>query len=133
MAAFPSEQWCREAIESLNADPDARAAAAGWTGDFGVVIDRAEGPLAISLGAPVDGALPAPIFVPLDELNDLEPTYFARASEADWWQLIDGTLDPIAAIVQKRLVVRGDLTQVIARLQYRGLAERWLAHLQRRG
>lgn len=133
MPEFASEAWCTAAIEALNADPDAPAAAQGWVGDFGVVIDRAQGPLAVSLGAPAGGALPAPEFLTVEALEARAPTYFARALDEDWWRLIDGTLDPIAAIVQKRLVARGDLTPVIARLQYRGLAERWLQHLKRGG
>lgn len=133
MSAFPSEAWCRQAIALLNADPDAPGAAKGWDFDFGVVIDRPEGPLAIHLEAPAGGALAPPHFVTLDELEDLEPRYFARASQADWWALIEGGLDPIAAIVQKRLVARGDLTPVVARLQYRGLAERWLEQIRKLG
>jgi hypothetical protein len=130
MPEFPSEAWCRDAIRLLNEDPDAAEAARGWDGDFGVVIDRAEGPMGISIGAPVNGRLPEPEFLPADEIEESEPRYFARASEADWWALIEGGLDPIAAIVQKRLVARGDLTPVIARLQYRGLAERWLERIR---
>lgn len=133
MPAFPSEAWCREAIELLNADPDAAAAASGWDGDFGVVIDREGGAMGILIGAPVKGRLPAPEFLPPDEVEAAEPRYFARASQGDWWALIGGTLDPIAAIVQKRLLARGDLTPVIARLKYRGLAERWLAQIRSRG
>jgi putative sterol carrier protein len=133
MADFPSEAWCRDAIRLLNEDPDAPEAAKGWTGDFGVVIDRPSGPMGISIGAPVQGQLPEPRFLPADELEDLEPTYFARATEADWWALIEGGLDPIAAIVQKRLVAKGDLTPVIARLQYRGLTERWLVRIRSGG
>ncbi len=130
MPEFPSEAWCRDAIRLLNEDPDAAEAARGWDGDFGVVIDRADGPMGISIGAPVNGRLPEPEFLPADEIEEREPRYFARASEADWWALIEGGLDPIAAIVQKRLVARGDLTPVIARLQYRGLAERWLERIR---
>lgn len=133
MPQFPSEAWCRDAIRLLNEDPDAADAARGWDGDFGVVIDRADGPMGISIGAPTGGKLPEPQFVTLIELEDREPTFFARASEADWWALIEGGLDPIAAIVQKRLVARGDLTPVIARLQYRGLAERWLERIRSGG
>ncbi len=132
-ASFPSEAWCSRAIELLNADPDAPHAAQGWDGDFGVVIDRAEGPLAIALGAPTGGRLPAPKFVTVAQLEASTPRYFARASQKDWWALIDGSLDPIAAIVQKKLLAKGDLSQVISRLQYRGLAERWLANIRNGG
>ncbi|MFO0599443.1 MAG: hypothetical protein U0228_29325 [Myxococcaceae bacterium] len=130
MSPFPSEAWCREAIALLNTDRDAAGAADGWTGDFGVVIDQAAGPMAVFIGAPQGGRLPDPQFLTVEALEARRPTYFARASADDWWKLIDGGLDPIAAIVQKRLVARGDLSPVIARLQFRGLADRWLEQLR---
>jgi putative sterol carrier protein len=118
------------AIRLLNEDPDAAGAAQGWDGDFGVVIDRDTGPMGIAIGAPVNGKLPEPRFLSAEAVEALEPRFFARAKQADWWALIEGGLDPIAAIVQKRLVARGDLSPVIARLQYRGLAERWLERIR---
>ena len=133
MPEFPSEAWCTWAIGLLNEDRDAAGAAQGWDGDFGVVIDREGGAMGIAIGAPLSGRLPAPRFLTAEAVEALQPRFFARASQADWWALIEGGLDPIAAIVQKRLVARGDLTPVIARLQYRGLAERWLAQLRSGG
>lgn len=130
MADFPSEAWCQMAIRRLNEDPDAAGAAQGWDGDFGVVIDREGGPLGIAVGAPVNGKLPEPRFLSAEAVEASNPRFFARATQADWWALIEGGLDPIAAIVQKRLIARGDLTPVIARLQYRGLAERWLERIR---
>lgn len=133
MPEFPSEAWCRQAISLLNEDPEAAGAAAGWDGDFGVVIDKEGGAMGISIGAPVNGKLPEPRFLSAEALEASEPRFFARASQGDWWALIEGGLDPIAAIVQKRLVARGDLSPVIARLQYRGLAERWLERIRSGG
>ena len=133
MPEFPSEAWCQWAIGLLNEDPDAAGAAKGWDGDFGVVIDREGGALGVAIGAPVNGRLPAPRFLAAEAVEAASPRFFARATQADWWAIIEGALDPIAAIVQKRLVARGDLTPVIARLQYRGLAERWLEQIRRGG
>lgn len=126
---FPSEAWCRRAIALFNEDPEAAAAARGWDGDVGVVFDTAQGPLAVWVGPPADGRLPDPQFLPLPELEARGPRYFARASVEDWRALMNGGLDPVAAIVQKRLVARGDLAPIIARLSYRGLARRWLARI----
>lgn len=131
MSRFPSEAWCLAAIEALNDDPELEGAAQGWEGDFGVVIDLAGGGVrGVFVAAPRQGRFASPEFIDLEALEDRAPRYFARASEADWWALITGGLDPIAAIVQKRLVAKGDLSPVVARLQYRGLAERWLARMQ---
>ncbi|MEW5739031.1 MAG: hypothetical protein AB1938_08895 [Myxococcota bacterium] len=128
--AFPSEAWCRRAIELFNEDPEAADAARGWDGDFGVVFDSAQHTLAVWIGPPVHGRLPAPEFLPLDALEARAPKYFARANVEDWRALMQGGLDPVGAIVQKRLVARGDLTPIIARLAYRGLALRWLARIE---
>ena len=54
----------------------------------------------------------------------------ARASTETWEALIAGKLDPIAAVVQKRLVLTGDVQQIISRMSYRGLAERWLSAIR---
>lgn len=126
---FPSEAWCRRAIALFNEDPEAADAARGWDGDFGVVFDTVGGPLAVWVGPPAAGRLPDPQFLPLAELEVRAPRYFARATVDDWRALMTGELDPVAAIVQKRLVARGDLTPIIARLSYRGLALRWLARI----
>jgi len=129
VARFPSEAWCRQAIALFNEDPEAADAARGWDGDFGVVIDRPEGPLAVWIGPPANGTLPEPQFLSLDVLEAKAPRYYARATVDDWRALMTGGLDPVGAIVQKRLVARGDLSPVIARLGYRGLALRWLARI----
>ncbi len=133
MARFPSEAWAREAVAALNADPDAPAAARGWTGDFGLVVDTEAGAVAVYVGPPSDGRLPAPEVLALESLAARATSYFARADEGTWRELILGTLDPVAAIVQRRIEVRGDLTPVVSRLKYRGLAERWLSGLSQRG
>jgi hypothetical protein len=128
---FPDEAWCVAAIEQLNDDPDAAAALSGWTGGVGIVVARSSGDeVAIAIASPLAGRVPRPRVVSVRELEALEPAYFARATEADWRALIAGSLDPIAALVQRRLVARGDLTQVVARLKFRGLAERWLEQMR---
>ncbi len=127
---FPDEAWAVAAIEALNADPEAAGATEGWTWDFGVVIDRPQGAVGYYIGPPYAGRLPRPVRMSPEALQERSPAYHARASEADWRALVEGALDPIPALVQRRLVAQGDLHQVIARLHYRGLAERWLQHLK---
>jgi putative sterol carrier protein len=126
VGAFPSEGWFRSAIEQLNADPDCRRATAGWVGDFGMVIEGQTRTIALYVGEPREGQFPAPEFVSLATLTARAPRYLATASDATWLAMIRGQLDPIAALVQKRLTARGDLEPVVARLKYRGMAERWL-------
>jgi len=133
MPAFPSLAFFEAAVDAFNADPDAAGAAEGWTWDFGVVVDTEGGTVAVYVAAPSDGRLPRPELLALSELEDREPAWFARADEATWRALMQGGLDPIAALVQKRLAVKGDLTQVVERLRYKGLATRWLDRIRSGG
>jgi hypothetical protein len=127
---FPDEAWCHQAITLFNDDADAPLAVKGWSGDFGLVVDGPTSSLGIYLGAPVSGRIPAPQFESVATLEARNPSYFTRATQADWLALIDGSLDVIAAIVQRRLIAKGDLTPVLMRLKYRGLADRWLAQIR---
>lgn len=133
MVPLLTEAFITHAIALLNQDEGLPAAAQGWEGDFGVTIERATGVLCVHLAAPVDGRFPPPRYVSPDALADEDVAYEARADEATFRSLIDGGLDPIAAIVQKRLWVRGNLQPIIARLNHRGLAERWLERLRTGG
>jgi putative sterol carrier protein len=130
MPLLLTEATIAHAIDLLNADVELAAAAQGWEGDFGITIERSLGPLYVHLRAPVAGRFPAPTFVTAAQLTLANVAYEARADEATFRALIDGALDPIAAIVQKRLWVRGNLQPIIARLNHRGLAERWLEQLR---
>jgi hypothetical protein len=130
MALLLTEATIAHAIELLNADPGLPAAAQGWEGDFGITIERSTGPLCVHVRAPLAGRFPAPVFVTAAQLALANVAYEARGDEATFRGLIEGGLDPIAAIVQKRLWVRGNLQPIIARLNHRGLAERWLEQLR---
>lgn len=133
MAVLLTEAFITHAIELLNADAGLPAAAQGWEGDFGLTIERASGNLCVYLEAPRDGRFAAPAFVKPEALQAAKVAYEARADDATFRALIDGALDPIAAIVQKRLWVRGNLQPIIARLNHRGLAVRWLEQLRTGG
>ncbi len=130
---FATEAFCRRAVQAFNEDAQACDAARGWSGDFGIVVDGLPDLLVVHVGAPRDGVLPEPRFVTLAELIQQSPTYYARASEASWRALLLGTLDPVTAILEKRLEARGDLTPVITRLKYRGVLERWVQRMTEGG
>lgn len=129
MKGFPAEGWWHRAVEAFNEDPDAGEASVGWTFDFGIVVRRDVSALGVYVGPPHGGRLPPPRLLSERQLEALEPEYWAAADEATWLELIEGALDPIAAIVHKKLVVRGDLEPIAQRLQYRGLARRWLKRI----
>ena len=126
MAVYFSEGWCRAAVKAFNDDPDAPGALEGWRGDVGLFVDE----VGVWLAAPVNERLNDAVLMTADALDAKNPASQARASQVTWAELIAGTLDPIGAIVQKRLAVRGDVQQIVSRLSYRGLAQRWLAAIR---
>jgi putative sterol carrier protein len=108
----------------------------GWVGDVGVVVEREAGKLERSFTihcVPRDGKIHnLRLLEDPDELEEIEPRYLARAPYSVWKALIQQTLDPIEALVRRRISVDGDVQQLIERMRYKGIAERVLAKLSTR-
>ena len=136
MPVFPSREWCEEVVRLVNADPESVEAGEGWVGDFGVVVEREAGKLERSFTihcVPRDGKIHnLRLLEDPDELEEIEPRYLARAPYSVWKALIQQTLDPIEALVRRRISVDGDVQQLIERMRYKGIAERVLAKLNTR-
>jgi putative sterol carrier protein len=133
VALFPSKEWCEAALALLNADPESSAAGEGWKGDFGAVIE-AEGalkkPFAVHC-VPVGGRVEKfKVLADPDDLDELEPVYLARAPYSVWKALMKGTLDPIEAILKRRIQLKGDVQPLIERMKYKGIADRVLAQVK---
>jgi putative sterol carrier protein len=133
LARFPSKEWCEAAVQRVNSDPETTAAGKGWVGDFGAVVDPEPGmldkPFTVHF-EPENGlvkrwrVLPDP-----DDLEEIEPKYLARAPYSVWKALLLGTLDPIDAVLQKRIKLKGDLQQLVERMKYKGIADRVLGQI----
>lgn len=136
MAVFPSIEWCEEAIRLVNGDPESTLAGAGWVGDFGAVVEPEPGKLKEAFAVycqPRNGRLED--FRKLrepDELEELEPAYLARATYSVWKGLIQGTLDPVEAVLRKQVFLSGDLQPLVERMRFKGIADRVLAKLDTR-
>jgi putative sterol carrier protein len=134
MARFPSKEWCEEAIQVANADPESVKAGKGWVGDFGAVVEPEKGlldkPFVVHLEP--DGGLIKRfrVLADPDDLEEIEPKYLARAPYSVWKGLLQGKLDPVDAVLKKRLSVTGDLQPLIERMRYKGIAERVLAKVK---
>ena len=130
MPLFPSKEWCEAAIAQLHLDPEAEAAGEGWKGDFGAVIE-AEGALKTAFVVyvvPKAGRIEKfKVLVDPDDLDELEPVYLARAPYSVWKGLLKGTLDPVEAVLKRRIALKGDVQPLIERLKYKGIADRVLA------
>lgn len=134
MARFPSKEWCDEAVRLVNADPESALAGKGWKGDFGLVIDSERGtlerPFVVHCN-PVNGRITTFKVLPdPDDLDELEPVYLIRAPYSIWKDLLLGTLDPIEALMKRRIQVRGDIQPLIERMKYKGIADRVFSQIQ---
>ncbi len=134
MPTFPSKEWCEHAIRLVNEDAEAKQAGAGWEGDFGAVVEAEPGRLSRHFAVhivPKDGVvvkwkvLPDP-----DDLEEIEPAYVARAPYSVWKGLLCGTLDPLEAVLKRRIAMSGDLQPVIERMKYKVIAVRLFAQLE---
>lgn len=134
MPKFPSKEWCEEAVRLTNADPEASAAGQGWTGDFGAVVDPEPGKLARPFVVhilPKNGRIEKlHVLTDPDDLDEFEPAYVARAPYSVWKELLRGTLDPVEAVLKRRISVKGDLQPLIERMRYKGIADRVFAQLK---
>ncbi|MFN7132542.1 MAG: SCP2 sterol-binding domain-containing protein [Myxococcales bacterium] len=134
MPVFPTKEWCEAAIAAANADPDSARAGQGWVGDLAAVV-LAEPPAleeAVALYVePVDGRFTNfRMLDDVDEIDELEPAYVAKAPYSVWKGLILGTLDPIEAVLMRKIELQGDVQQVIERAKYKDLAHRILSKVE---
>lgn len=120
----------------VNGDPECAQAGAGWEGDFGAIIEAEAGKLTATFTVhvvPREGRIDKlKVLRDPDELEELEPAYLARAPYSVWKGLIQGTVDPVEAVLKRRIDVKGDLQPLIERLKYKGIADRVMAALQTR-
>lgn len=134
MPKFPSKEWVDEAVRLTNADPECAVAGKGWTGDFGAVVEAEPGKLSkpfVVHVVPGDCRIQkARVLDDPDDLDELEPAYLARAPYSVWKQLLLGTLDPVEAVLKRRISMKGDLQPLIERMRYKGIADRVFAQLK---
>ena len=134
MATFPSKEWCEEAVRLVNEDPERALAARGWLGEIGVIVDAEPGKLPRAFVVhvvPRDARIEKlRVLEEPDDLDELEPAYLARAPYSVWKELLRGSLDPVEAVLRRRIAVKGDLQQLIERLRFKGIADRVFAQLK---
>jgi putative sterol carrier protein len=134
MPIFPSKEWCEAAIRVLNADPEVHEAGAGWEGDFGAIVEPEPNrfPRAFCVHVvPRNGRIEKfEVLADRDDLDEIEPAYLVRARYSVWKELIQGTADPLDAVMKRQIDVRGNLQPLLERLKYMGIAKRVLAGLE---
>ncbi|HEY3452814.1 MAG TPA: hypothetical protein VGK67_41100 [Myxococcales bacterium] len=130
MPVFPSLEWCQAVVDAIHSEPDSRKAGKGLVADFAAAIlpeGRLQEPF-IVFGKAVEGRVETlRLLEDLDEIEEIEPAYVARAGYSAWRQIIESRLDPIEAILRKQIEVSGDLQPIIERAQFKDLVWRVLA------
>ena len=127
MAEFPSEDWLNEYVNRINASPEYREASATWEGDVAFVFE-----------AEPDKGVPEDIWAWLDlwhgecrgarmiTAEEGETSaYGIRAPYSRWREVVLGDLEPVKAMVQGKLKLRGDLANIVRHVR----AAKELVHL----
>lgn len=132
MPIFPSEAWCRAAIALMEADPELGAASAGWKDDLCVIVlpdANLRAPFAVHVqpGAKTIGLR---VLEDLDEAESLGAAISVRAPHAVWKGLLQGSVDPVEAILRRQVQVEGDVRPLIERARFKGIIDRVLAKLE---
>jgi putative sterol carrier protein len=113
--AFVSDEWFQALEGHINASPVYREAAADWEGDIAFVIQ-----------AEPDRNVPADVWGYLDLWHGAcrdarvvtpergaDARYVLTAPYTRWKDIVRGDLDPIKAMMQGKLKVRGDLPTIV--------------------
>lgn len=130
MPVFPSLEWCQAVIDAIHSEPDSARAGKGLIADFAAAVLPEEGALGepfIVYGKAVEGRVEKlRLLEDLDEIEEIEPAYVARAGYSTWRRIIESKVDPIEAIVRKQIALSGDLQPIIERAQFKELVWRVL-------
>lgn len=115
MPAFATDEWFHALEERINASRSYRDAAADWEGDIAFVIQ-----------AEPDRKVPTDIWGYLDLWHGacrdarvvtpergVDARYVLTAPYTRWKDIVRGDLDPIKAMMQGKLKVRGDLPTIV--------------------
>jgi putative sterol carrier protein len=115
MALFPSEEWVTRYRDLINGSPAYREAAATWEGD-----------IAFFMEAEPDRGVPEDLVAWLDlwhgecrgarmiTREEAEAAaYGIRAPYSRWREVVLGELEPVKAMVQGKLKLRGDLAAIV--------------------
>ncbi len=111
--AFPSEAWAKQLQEELNKSQDYAEAAATWEGDFYFIVDAGQGVaeeavmyLDLWHGKCREACMVA-------SKADKTPEFVISAPLAAWKQVIGRKIDPIQALVTRKLKLQGNMLKIM--------------------
>ena len=119
MARFLTQEWFDDFVDRINGSEEYREAAADWEGD-----------IAFHVQAEPDKGVPADTWALLDlwhgacrggglidRARGEAAAYVLSAPYTRWKDVVLGELDPIRAMVQGKLRVRGDLATIVRQVR----------------
>ncbi len=113
---FPSEDWLAAFEEILNSDEQYARIAAKWEGDIMFVIEPDEGTSDPALQYFMDlwhGKCRNAYVVGLEDTDAPKPAYIFRATRSQFLQVLKGELDPMQAMLTRRLRVEGSMAYML--------------------
>ena len=115
MPVFPSDDWFQRFVDAINASESYAASSADWEGD-----------VVIAIGAEPDKGVPEDVYGLLDlwhggcrgggvvDRSRADAAEFlVSAPFSRWREVIEGSLEPVKALMQGKLKVRGDLQKIL--------------------
>jgi len=127
VARFPSEEWLALYRELINGSQEYRDSSQDWEGDIAFVMQ-----------AEPDRGVPEDLIAWLDLWHGecrgarmITPeegeraAYGIRAPYSRWREVLEGRLEPVKAMVQGKLKLRGDLAEIVRHVR----AAKELVHL----
>jgi putative sterol carrier protein len=115
MALFPSEEWVSEYKDAINGNPEYRTGAANWTHGVVALVCKALPPhLPEDVGIWLDldrGVCHEARVVTLEEA--VKAPFCITGEYTRWKQVIRKELDPIKAMMQGKLKLKGDLPTIV--------------------
>ncbi len=108
---FPSDEWVKALHVELNKSPAYQAAAKKWEGDLCFVITR-------GAGMPKDSYLYMDLWhgesrKAYASEKVVRSEFSLSAPVPTWKQIIEGKLDPIQAIMTRRLKLKGPMAKIL--------------------
>lgn len=112
-AIFPSPEWLQNLSDKLNSDEHYAQIARNWEGDMCVVVEPG-GPLIDKLFYYLDlwhGKCRKVEM--LKDLSSVQPKFILTASYENISRVVKGELDPMQAMMTRKLLVRGSMAYMM--------------------
>jgi putative sterol carrier protein len=114
MATFPTEGWTAAVMEKLNSDEDYARVAKNWEDDLKYIVEPS-GSLASRVTLYFDlwhGKCRKTLFL-ADSSGEQSASFVLTASYDNFKRILEGKLDPMQALLTRRVLVQGNLGLLI--------------------